>query len=456
MYAVSEDFKKAVRQSHEITLRAEVYSGDDLILTLEPLDGKVDLDARRGTRRTMSLSVAVPPSTTERSYLFAPYSGLTGTYTTLASTYDSYGEVAQANRTTVETEVDPGLVPTDAYSALTPFGNEIRLWRGIKVTPETIVYPTYQQIAADYASYTALAAAYDSYAEAAAPSEQYSQVIEEVPLGVFVITEVGVETSGDGTRITINGSDRAVRITRSRWTDPFIIRNYSVEDGIAGLLLDRWLDVKTSLPTTGLTIVRATFGIETDNDPWKDAQSLAEAAGYVLYFDADGVATMTEVPDYATATPVAAYEEDEEAIVLSLKRSITVNETYNGVIATGEGSDQTDVYRGEAWDDDPNSATYRYGPFGEVPRFYSSPLIGSTAQAQAAAESILARSKGAVEQIEWGQIVDPSLDVGDVVQVVNSEAKISKNLVLDRISIPLNAAASMSAVARAVTFGAVE
>jgi hypothetical protein len=88
-----------------------------------------------------------------------------------------------------------------------------------------------------------------------------------------------------------------------------------------------------------------------------------------------------------------------------------------------------------------------------VPRFYSSPLLGSNNQAQGAAEFILAKGKGLTEQINWTQITDPSLDVGDVVVVVNANTKVNRTLILDRLSIPLNPVQPMSAVARAIRFG---
>ena len=417
MYPVTTDFKEQVRASHIATVRAEVWQADQRLLTLEAIDGSVEVDARRSVRRTCSLTVVVPEPTLELEQVpgTSTYNDLItlyGTYPVMAAEVATYAGLAPAGeyRTIV---VESSVVPEDAYGFLTPYGNELRLWRGVILPDGTT---------------------------------------EEVPLGVFVILNVEVQEGREGTTIAVTGADRSLRISRARWTEPYAIRSIATETAIGDLLLDRWLDVETSFTSTG-TLVSATLGTDTQSDPWHDALKLAQSAGYDLYFDGNGVAVLEPTRDYETATPDEVYLEDEDAMVLDLVRSLTAEETYNGVIATGEGTELTDVYRGEAWDEDPDSPTYRYGSFGQVPRFYSSPLIASTNQAQSAAESILARGKGLTEQIDWTQITDPSLDVGDVVVVVNANTKVNRTLILDRLTIPLDPVQPMSAVARAIRFG---
>lgn len=418
MYPVSDEFKAQVRTSHTATVRAEVWQGDQRLVTLDAVDGQVDIDARRSVRRTCSLQVSDsgPMTTVEEIPGTSTYDDIILLYTdypTMESSIASYAELAPVGqyRTII---VDSPIIPVDAYGFLTPYGNEIRLWRGVVLPDGTS---------------------------------------EEVPLGVFVIVNVEIAETPSGTTLSVTGADRSLRISRARWTEPYAIRSTATESAIDALLLDRWIDVETSFSETGATINKATFGTEADTDPWQDALKLAQSAGHELFFDGNGVAVLEPTRDYETATPDAVYLQDDEAMVLDLTRSLNADETYNGVIATGEGTELADVYRGEAWDEDPDSPTYRYGAFGQVPRFYSSSLLSSDDQAQAAAESILARGKGLTEQINWTQIVDPSLDAGDVVVVVNENAKVNRTLILDRLTIPLDPARPMAAVARAIRFG---
>lgn len=418
MYPVTEEFKTQVRTSHTATIRAEVWQGDQKLVSLEPVDGQVDIDGRRSVRRTCSLRVAVPGDTYALEEIpgTSTYTDITllyADYPTMLSQVPTYAQLAPAGsyRTVL---VDSGIVPEDAYGFLTPYGNEIRLWRGIRLPDGTV---------------------------------------EEVPLGVFVIVNVEVQEGASSTTVSVTGSDRSLRISRAKWTEPYAIRSTITETALGELLLDRWLDVDTSFTATGTTIGQATLGTESNADPWADALRLAQSAGHELYFDGNGVAVLEPTRDYDTASPDAVYLQDEEAMVLDITRSLNADDTYNGVIATGEGTGLDGVYRGEAWDDDPDSPTYRYGPFGQVPRFYSSSLIANADQAQTAADSILSKGKGLTEQINWTQIVDPSLDVGDVVVVVNENTKVNRTLVLDRLTIPLDPSKPMAAVARAIRFG---
>lgn len=418
MFPVSQDFKNAVRQAHTVTIRAEVWRPADEVklLDLEPLSGQVDIDGRRAVRRTCSLSVAAPDpvvtvTTLPGSYTYGQVAAQYVTYNVAVASAKTYAVIGLfgVSETTV---TDAGIVPDTSADALTPFGNEIRLWRGIRY--------------------------------------EGTNRVEEVPLGVFVITSVEVQTTAQGTTVQVQGSDRSLRIQRARWTEPYQVAGASVESAIASVLSDRWADVTTALDTTSRTVTRATFGTDTNSDPWADAGKLAEAAGFDLYFDGDGIARLTEIPDYENATPDATYAEGADAVVLSLTRGISVSDTYNGVIATGEGAELADTFRGEVWDEDDSSPTYRFGPFGQVPRFFSSPLITSNEQAQAAAAALLARGKGAVESISWTQVCDPSLDAGDLIAVTNSATKVNTVLVLDRLTVPLDATRPMQAVARSI------
>jgi hypothetical protein len=450
MYPTSAAFKQAVRSSHVAVIKAEVWDGATKVLTLEPIDGQVEIDARRSVRRTCQVTVAAPNPTLELDRPGSTYRALAveyATYAALAASAATYGGLGFIDDA-VTVEVDAGIVPSSAYSALAPYGNEIRLWRGIRVERE--VSDSYADLAGAYATYQALADATGTYGELAQVITE-ATVDELVPLGVFLITDVDVTSEAGGTQVTVVGSDRSLRISRARWTEPYQVTSGTVtETAIQGLLEDRWDDVEVDFTATGDTVNRAAFGLETDNDPWKDALKLAQSAGSDLYFDGDGIARLTPVQDYDEATPDAVYLENEEAMVLGLSRRLTSERTYNGVIAQGEGSESSATYRGEAWDEDPDSSTYRYGKFGEVPMFYSSPLLTSDEMARKAAESILAKKKGVVETVEWSQIVDPSLDVGDVVQVVNADAKVDRLMVLDRLTIPLQPGGTMSAVARTI------
>jgi hypothetical protein len=308
------------------------------------------------------------------------------------------------------------LTPSDARDLLAPYGNEIYLWRGLRYLDGTT---------------------------------------QDVPLGVFITTDVEATDGDSGVQISVVGSDRSLRISRNRWTDPYTIAaGTNLADGITALLTNRWADVVTAFNSTAYTLPLTVLGADggSESDPWKDALDIAAAAGLDLYFDPDGVARMRPLPDLADIPVTAEYVEGVEATILDVGKRITAEGLYNGVIATGEGTDLAVPVRGEAWDENPASPTYRFGRLGSVPRFYSSPLIRTAAQAQSAARAMLSQALGATEQVSWSIVPDPTLEAYDVVRVARQRLGVDAEFIVDSFEVPLEASASMSVNGRSRTW----
>ena len=415
MYPVTPEFLQAIRYSHNATTRVEVRSGGRTVLIIYPNSGTVTVDSRNLARRTVSLSLS--DDSTRNTLVRVP---VYNTYGDVASDYvdyssldafaSAYPEIKFISR--YDVDLPPAeFVPETGFSPLSPFGNELHIWRGIT---------------------------YDDGS------------VEDVPLGVFIITNVEVSDNDQGVVINVNGVDRSLKVARNRWTAPYVATAGNIVDVIETILIDRFTDIEIDFPDVDLQINQLVF--QTGADPWAGVVSVAEKSGYDLYFDAEGVCTLQAFPDPSTATPSTFYLENEEAMLLGINRRITTEYTYNGVILTAEGTAMLEPYRAEAWDDDVNSPTYRYGPFGEVPIFLTSTLLTSLEVAQSSAQKLLGRYTGAAEEISWSQIVNPAHDVYDIVQVQNSGARINVVLIIDSMSIPLSPTESMSAKARAVRF----
>lgn len=275
-----------------------------------------------------------------------------------------------------------------------------------------------------------------------------SGTTELVSLGVFGFTDPE-RVDDDATRFTLSGNDRAARISRARFTDPYwVAAGTDYGEAAAALLLNRWPDVQIGFGAQGRTLAtQILFEHGESSDPWKSARSLAEALALDLYFDGEGVARLRPVPDPTSAVPVAVYEDGEAQVVLSTKEGVQFDQTYNGVIVQGEGVD-ADPVRGEAWDEDASSPTFRYGPFGQVPRFYTSTFITTAADAADTALMFLNRSRGRVSRVEWPQIVDPRLEPLDVVHVeVDGTVRA---FAIDSVTIPLAIGDAMTVVTREV------
>lgn len=272
---------------------------------------------------------------------------------------------------------------------------------------------------------------------------------EIVPLGVFLLTEVSVQEDDGGEQLSVQGSDRSIRISRNKFIDPYqIASGTSVEAAIEGLLRDRWVDVETDFAPTGVTVPTVVIEAERGGDPWASAVTIAEAFGYDLAFSADGVARLQPIPDPIADDPVEIYQDGDEAVVTSLTRTFDSGRAYNGVIVTSQGTSADIPVRAIAWDENPNSITYRYGSFGEVPFFYESSLITSGEQAAVTAAALLRKATGVSEAVAWGQIVNPAHDVLDIVRLQRADKNLDLVLLIDRLDVPLGPEGVMSAVAR--------
>lgn len=363
MRTVTAAFSAAIVQSYTLATEAVVIDTTDTETTVPIVDGTVTLDQTAAVRGRCDVSIVDD-----------------GTL---------------------------GLVPDTPSSLLAPYGNEIRLSRGIQ-------YP--------------------------------DGTVELVPLGVFRVQDAEVvDSPGEGLQIRLAGLDRAQRIIDARFEEPYNVTagtNYST--AILNVIQAAWPDVPYDLTSTALT-TPALIAQEGD-DRWKFAQDMATAMAMRLYFDGDGTLTLAPA---VLASPVTTLAEGEGGVLVSAGRRWTREGTFNRVIATGENTSETAPARGVATDENALSPTYYYGPFGRVPRFYSSPFITTDAQATSAAHKILDDELGTSEQVNFGALVLPHLEPGDTATITRARSGIDEDHVIDTLTIPLNATGTMTGQTRA-------
>lgn len=308
------------------------------------------------------------------------------------------------------TLVDPDgrYTPGTSSDLLYPSGNELRLFRGIRFPDGTE---------------------------------------ELIPLGVFGITKVRTDDSGEGFRIRVEGYDRARRVQRARLTSNLSIAigtNYGT--AIIGILNTAYPNIQTEFQATTRTTPNLNF--EAGKDPWKIAQDMATNIGYELFFDVNGICRGQPIPDYSSSSIAWAWDEDEYDTALYYNRQLDNEQNYNYVVVTGESPDNAAPVRAEARDEDPLSPTYIYGPYGIVTYFYSSQFIRTEAQAQDTADGLLNRVRGTMEQLDFSAIANPALDVGDVIRVIRSRSKIGAEFIVDKLSMSLSPSNAMNVSVR--------
>lgn len=305
-----------------------------------------------------------------------------------------------------------GLVPSDPSDPLAPYGSEISVARGIE-------YP-----------------------------EGDSELI---PLGVYRIEDVEVLDAGDNLALRVVGLDRSKRIIDARFEEPYEIAagtNYA--DAILETVQAAHPEVEHDFTTTSRTT--PLLVAEEGEDRWAFCQEMATAIGCELFFDGDGVLVLRAVVEPAGGAPDWHLVEGDDGVLIEASRRWTRAGAYNRVIVTGENlGEAAEPVRGVATDDNPNSPTYYFGPFGRVPRFYRSEFITTEEQAEGAAAAILGRELGTTRSVQFGTVVNPKLAPGSMVRIARQRAGINEeDHIVDQLTIPLSAEGQMTGQTRAV------
>lgn len=234
-----------------------------------------------------------------------------------------------------------------------------------------------------------------------------SGTIYWTPVGTFVITDA--EEAGLGL-VTIKGVDRWQRVVDARFEQPRTTSGNTVT-AITNLLTEAdsriTVVVDVGLSGTHLTSL-------WDVDRGEAITKLARSIGAIVYFRPDGVARIARVPSLGD-TSYWQIGRGPGGAKSSSRRGVTRSKTYNAFAVTGQpGGDLPPVYA-VARDNDPASKTRYGGPFGKRPRRYTTSLITTQLQAQAAADAGLAQWLGVARTLSVAAPPNPGLDAGDVI-----------------------------------------
>lgn len=280
--------------------------------------------------------------------------------------------------------------------------------------------------------------------------------IQRAPLGIYRVISVEQEDAPDGP-LRITAQDRTAGLIDARMLAP---RSYAatatygtvvtelVQEVYPGQLIE-WDDA-TDVETLGRNVV-------VEEDRYAFLRDLVTALGKVLFFDYRGILVIRDPPD--PTVPVWDVDAGATGVLVELSRALTREGVYNAVVASGEALDDAPPPLGVAYDLDPDSVTYWNGPFGKVPRFYSSPLITTGAQALKAAQSMLGEALGLPYSVDLTAVPNPALEPLDVVRVtyppdLRRHPRVRQEThILDAITIPLVPGAALTAATRLQTSG---
>lgn len=270
---------------------------------------------------------------------------------------------------------------------------------------------------------------------------KYSDGTTEVcPLGVLGVSTIDLADQGTGARsITVEAYDRSRKVTRDGFEAPYTVASgTNLLDAIKAILARSWPDLDYDAMSTQLTTT-APKVYDAASDPWAACQDLAQSMGCVVFFDAVGrVAVAPPVDIDALPSPAFTYIEGDGCTMLALDKKYSDDPGYNGVVLTGESvGDSQPPVQSIQWDTEPTSFTYYLGPYGKVPYFVQDQNVKTQGDADAAASSILKGLLGFSYQITLTTVLNPALDIGDVVEVVRAASNVNALYAIDAIMMPL-------------------
>lgn len=354
MRTVTPQFLNAIKGSYRLSILAEVMSPDnELLVTNLPIQaGSVTVDSGSEIRYTCSLTIS---------------------------------DIAYLPRL----ESDP----------LAPYGNVIKLHRGVRYT---------------------------------------NGQVERVPIGVFVIDQAGGDLDIGPLQVTGKGLESVLQA--NKLTSPYSTAGTTTHVGAITALVTAVFP-SVSINSTGVTSdqIPATKTWDVDADRWAACRELAKAIGAECFFDAAGTLVIRDFPPAPeAATPVWEVAAGDGGVMVSAEVTMSLQGLYNGVrcMSDGNATDNTAPVSAQAVDSDPLSPTRWGGPLGYRLKIVKSPLYKTVPQCTAAATKMLPQVLGPNRSVALNTVPNPALEAGDCIRVVYGDIPPELHIV-QSLTIPL-------------------
>ena len=273
--------------------------------------------------------------------------------------------------------------------------------------------------------------------------------VDRVQLGIFRVESLNRDTPSGG--IDIVGYDRSRQVFDQRFLVP---RKFAAMTGvtlISQLITEVYPNAVINVLTSDTTNIPKHH---VDRDRWAECQRVAKVIGCEVFVNNVGEWVIQDIPDPSTAQPVWRADAGPGGVLVGLNDQTSREAAPNIVVAIGESvSGNNPSYYGIARDEDPLSPTYYLGPYGKVPRFFSSQYIHTQAQADLVATRQLQEHLGVSRTMTFTAVPNPALEPGDTVRVVRPDGTREDHF-LDAITIPLGAGDDIEGSTRAIDWKA--
>ncbi|MFJ6636572.1 DUF5047 domain-containing protein [Streptomyces sp. NPDC091376] len=259
---------------------------------------------------------------------------------------------------------------------------------------------------------------------------------ELLPLGTFRIDEPSADVHSGP--ITLTGKSLECAIQDDKFIAPATTRGQSTcVDAISTLIhqtLPTAVIVNATSDSRNPAVAIATWDARSDR--WDAVQQIATSMRAEIFVDALGRFVIADMPDPLVNPVVWDIAEGEGGTLMSAARQMSRASVYNAVVASGENTASNSApVSAVAYDDEPTSPTRWSGPYGHVPKFYSSSLLATVPACQAVADSMLFDATAPNIQTSITAVPNPALEAGDCVRVAYSGRK--ELFIVQSLTIPL-------------------
>lgn len=263
---------------------------------------------------------------------------------------------------------------------------------------------------------------------------QGSGSTDSTPLGYYRITALEQDNAPDRP-IVLFLNDRMSTIRESRLLQPRAFPRGKTVENIFNELVHEIYPLAQIVfdDIQGQQTLARQLIIERDR--YEGLADLATSIGKIMFWDDNGILQVITAPEEDTID--WEVNSGRNGVLISARRQLTREKVYNAWVVTGEAADNEPPAFAIAINNNPNSPTFFGGPFGRIPRFYSSTFINTDSQARRAAEAGLRRTLGAPFNMNFEQAPNPKLRPYDTIRITYTDGSKDEH-VLTKVEVPLN------------------
>jgi hypothetical protein len=280
--------------------------------------------------------------------------------------------------------------------------------------------------------------------------------IRTLPLGGYALVHRGLRYADGSTELIMLGrlrvesvtwdtlaasaslelADRNAQVTDEPFTAPYSASGQTPAQAATGIIQGVFGNTINYLtpytPTSKLGDITYT-GARTDA-----LSALEQSYGAETYFNANGDFVFAQAP--GDSDPIVwTVDASPTGVMVNAQESLDRTGIYNGVLVTGQGDADTPPVTGLAVFSDPASPVRWGGPFGKVALLADSTSVVTTADAVAAAQSLLNLRLKQTRSLTLTSAPNPALEAGDTITVNFPDGRVETHLI-DATTIDLSTA----------------